>query len=102
MFLLPFKRCTARFECNSSDPENYVFFAYNAMYDHINDIKSKLESDTGIGTFPIQAWSNRWDGEPLWKALSKDIVSVGQNSEIAHCKYHVYKARIAPTTQAVY
>jgi hypothetical protein len=53
MFLLPFKRCTARFECNSEYTEiDYVFFAYNTMYDHIDDVKAKLESDTGIGTLP--------------------------------------------------
>src|SRR5437762_6246317 len=50
IFLLPFKRCTAHFECNNSSPEiDYVFFAYNTMYDHMDDIKSKLESGISIG-----------------------------------------------------
>ena len=53
MFLLPFKRCTARFECNNSSPEtNYVFFAYNTMYDHMDDVKSKWESGIGISALP--------------------------------------------------
>jgi hypothetical protein len=53
MFLLPFKRCTARFECNSGQTEiDCVFFAYNTMYDHIDDVKAKLESNTGIGALP--------------------------------------------------
>src|SRR6266496_5242485 len=53
MFLLPFKRCTAHFECNNSSPEiDYVFFAYNTMYDHMDDVKSKLESGISIGALP--------------------------------------------------
>jgi len=53
MFLLPFQRCTARFECNSSYTEiDYVFFAYDTMYNHIDDVKEKLESSTGIGALP--------------------------------------------------
>lgn len=53
MFLLPFQRCTARFECNSSYTEiDYVFFAYDTMYNHIDDVKDKLKSGTGIGALP--------------------------------------------------
>ena len=53
MFLLPFQRCTTRFECNSAYTEiDYVFFAYDTMYNHIDDVKEKLESDTGIGALP--------------------------------------------------
>ena len=51
VFLLPFKRCTSRFECNRSYTEiDYVFFAYDTMYNHIDDVKAKLMSGSGIGT----------------------------------------------------
>src|SRR5438046_8175509 len=64
MFLLPFKRCTARFECNNSSPEiDYVFFAYNTMYDHMDDVKSKLESGTGIGALPCAKYMLNAIGE---------------------------------------
>jgi len=64
MFLLPFKRCTARFECNSKYTEiDYVFFAYNTMYDHIDDVKTKLESGTGIGTLPCAKYMLKAIGE---------------------------------------
>jgi hypothetical protein len=53
LFLLPFKRCSTRFECNSSSTEiDYVFFAYDSMYNHIDDVKAKLTSGTGIGALP--------------------------------------------------
>ena len=53
LFLLPFKRCTTRFECNNSQPEiDYVFFAYDTMYNHIDDVKAALSSDTGLGRLP--------------------------------------------------
>ena len=64
MFLLPFKRCTARFECNSDQTEiDYVFFAYNTMYDHIDDVKTKLESGTGIGALPCAQYMLKAIGE---------------------------------------
>ena len=56
MFLLPFKQCTTRFECNSSPEINYVFFAYNTMYDHMDDVKSKSESGFGIGALPCATY----------------------------------------------
>lgn len=50
VFLMPFKRCTKRFECNLNNPEiDYVFFAYDTMYNHIDDVKDALVGDTGIG-----------------------------------------------------
>ena len=53
LFLMPFKRCTARFECNSNTPEiDYVFFAYDTMYNHIDDVKHALNSGNGIGLLP--------------------------------------------------
>ena len=71
MFLLPFKRCTARFECNNSSPEiDYVFFAYNTMYDHMDDVKSKLESGTGIGALPCAKYMLDAIGE-MEKVLKK-------------------------------
>jgi len=29
-----------------------VFFAYDTMYNHIDDVKDKLESGNGIGSLP--------------------------------------------------
>ena len=67
VFLMPFKRCTKRFECNHTDPEigmlplvekadsDYVFFAYDALYNHIEDVKGALASDTGLGALPCAA-----------------------------------------------
>jgi len=53
MFLLPFQRCTKRFECNNNQTEiDYVFFAYDTMFNHIDDIKEKLGTRTGIGAVP--------------------------------------------------
>jgi len=50
LFLLPFQRCTTRFECNDSQPEiDYVFFAYDTLYNHIDDVKSALNSNVGLG-----------------------------------------------------
>ena len=50
VFLLPFQRCTKRFECNNSYTEiDYIFFVYDTMYNHIDDVKEKLESYDGIG-----------------------------------------------------
>ena len=52
-FLLPFNRCTSRFKCNKSYMEiDYVFFAYDTMYNHIDDVKTKLMSESGIGALP--------------------------------------------------
>ena len=49
LFLLLFKQYTSRFECNDSVPEiDYVFFAYDTMYNHIDDIKDTLKSNTAI------------------------------------------------------
>ena len=31
---------------------DYVFFAYDTRYNHINDVKDKLESGNGIGSLP--------------------------------------------------
>src|ERR1700731_2941909 len=53
LFVLPFQHCTARFENNSFYTEiDYVFFAYDTMYNHIKDVKEKLESGTGISALP--------------------------------------------------
>jgi hypothetical protein len=45
LVLLPFKLCTKRFESNKSEPEiDFVFFAYDRMFNHIEDVKSALQS----------------------------------------------------------
>src|SRR5437762_12702997 len=52
-FLLPFKRCTSQFECNKSYTEiDYVSFAYDTMYNHIDDAKMTLMSESRIGALP--------------------------------------------------
>ena len=57
LFLLPFQRCTKRFECNSGQTEiDYVFFAYDTMFNHIDDIKEKLGTKTGIGALPCATY----------------------------------------------
>ena len=67
IFLLPFKRCTTRFECDKSSPEiDYVFFAYDSMYNHIDDVKRALQSETSIGNlacseYMLNAISNMED-----------------------------------------
>jgi hypothetical protein len=43
MILTPFQRCTTRFECNSRSSEvDYVFFAYDTMFNHLEDVLSAL------------------------------------------------------------
>jgi hypothetical protein len=50
VFLMPFQRCTTRFESNNSSPEiDYVFFVYDTMYNHIEDVQTALQSNAGIG-----------------------------------------------------
>jgi len=47
---MPFQRCTERLECNEPNTEiDYVFFAYNTLYNHLYDVEAKLKSGTGIG-----------------------------------------------------
>ena len=49
LFLMPFQRCTERFECNESNTEiDYVFFTYDTLYNHLDDVEAKLKSGTGI------------------------------------------------------
>ena len=53
LFLLPFQRCTSRFEFNHSTPEiDYVFFAYDTLYNHVDDVKDKRRSGSGLGALP--------------------------------------------------
>jgi len=44
IFLISFKRCIKRFEYNADESEiDYVFFAYDSLFNHIEDIKIILE-----------------------------------------------------------
>ena len=60
VFLMPFKRCTTRFECNSTTPEiDYVFFAYDKMFNHIEDVKTVLSSGASIGVLPCAPFMSK-------------------------------------------
>jgi hAT family C-terminal dimerisation region len=53
VFLMPFKRCTKRFESNAENPEiDYVFFAYDSLFNHIDDVKTALEGTTALAALP--------------------------------------------------
>ena len=53
VFLMPFKRCTKRFESNAEKPEiDYVFFAYDSLFNHIDDVKTALEGTTALAALP--------------------------------------------------
>ena len=53
VFLMPFKRCTKRFECNAEEPEiDYMFFAYDSLFNHIEDVKTALEGTTALAALP--------------------------------------------------
>ena len=53
VFLMPFKRCTKRFESNAGKPEiDYVFFAYDSLFNHIDDVKTALEGTTALAALP--------------------------------------------------
>jgi hypothetical protein len=57
VFLLSFQRYSARFECNSSQSEiDYIFFAYDAMYNHIDDVKIILQSNDDLGRLPYTSY----------------------------------------------
>jgi hypothetical protein len=51
LFLLPFKRCSDCFKCNNTYTEiDYVFFAYDTLFNHIDDVKDRLTSDVSLGS----------------------------------------------------
>ena len=51
LFLLLFKRCSDQFECNSTYTEiDYVFFAYDTLFNHIDDVKDRLTSNVSLGS----------------------------------------------------
>ena len=51
VFLIPFKRVTARFESNKQTPEiDYMFFAYDRMFNHIEDVLFSLRTPAALGT----------------------------------------------------
>ena len=44
MILMPFQRCTNRFESNSRSSEvDYVFFGYDMMFNHLEDVDAALQ-----------------------------------------------------------
>ena len=44
MILMPFQRCTKRFETNSRSSEvDYVFFGYDMMFNHLEDVDAALQ-----------------------------------------------------------
>ena len=50
VFLIPFKRVTVRFESNKQTPEiDYMFFAYDRMFNHIEDVLFSLRTPTALG-----------------------------------------------------
>jgi len=50
VFLIPFKHVTARFENNKQTPEiDYMFFAYDRMFNHIEDVLFSLRTPTALG-----------------------------------------------------
>jgi hypothetical protein len=50
VFLIPFKRVTLRFENNKQTPEiDYIFFAYDRMFNHIEDVLFSLRTPTALG-----------------------------------------------------
>ena len=50
LFLLPFQGCTSRFEFNNATPKiNYVFCAYDTLYNHIDNVKDKLRFSFDLG-----------------------------------------------------
>ena len=51
VFLLPFKRVTTRFENKKGNPEiDYTFFAYDRMFNHIEDVLFSLRSPHALGS----------------------------------------------------
>ena len=68
VFLMPFKRCTKRFECNAVEPEiDYVFFTYDSLFNHIEDVKTALEGTTALAAIP----SSSYLLDPLYKMEEK-------------------------------
>ena len=46
---MPFKCCTKRFESNVEKPEmDYVFFTYDSLFNHIDDVKTALRGITAL------------------------------------------------------
>ena len=50
VFLIPFKRVTMRFENHTKNPEiDYIYFAYDRMFNHIEDILFSLRNHRALG-----------------------------------------------------
>ena len=51
IFLISFKRVTARFESNKQTPEiDYMFLAYDRIFNHIEDVLFSLRTPAALGT----------------------------------------------------
>jgi len=56
IFLLPFNRVTARFESNKQSPEiDYLFFAYDRLFNHIDDVLFSLRTPEALGSLECVA-----------------------------------------------
>ena len=97
-FLMPFYRCTKRFESNAALPEiDYVFFAYNIMYDHIDDVKEALKKKRGIEAYAVASFMstalNKME-DSLKKYYAKmDFSSVYADAMIlnSRCKFSIFE-----------
>ena len=53
LILYPFKRCTKRFESDLAKSEiTYVFFAYDTLYDHVDDMKDTFADEALQNVLP--------------------------------------------------
>jgi hypothetical protein len=53
LLLTPFQRCTTRFENSRTTEVDYVFYAYESMFEHLDDVKSYLTKSTATWA-PLQ------------------------------------------------
>src|ERR1700689_5933758 len=62
MILMPFQRCTNRFESISRSSEvDYVFFGYDVMFNHLEDVDAALHRSRS----PTAPFLRTAIGEPL-------------------------------------
>jgi len=68
VFLMPFQHCTKRFECQHISRDwyvlscktnsDYVFFAYDTLYNNLDDVKAALVAKEGLGCLPRAVYLN--------------------------------------------